>query len=99
MFNRVDCFLKTLWYSLVHFISTGGSTTPVMGHVYVTEEVHVNCTVLVSYCENCGDLDISWHHGKPTDEYLKKCLGRKAKTCDCLRGNPVSVPYRLGEED
>ena len=55
--NRWQCWIKGLWRS----IEIGWpSNYRMSGHTFVNEEEHKNCTVTISRCETCGELDISW---------------------------------------
>ena len=45
--------------------------------IYENIEIHTNCTVIVSRCQKCGNIDISWiknegceSYGPRTDEPL-----------------------------
>lgn len=55
--NTLICWLKTI----IDSISSGFPFNyPVSGHMFVDEEVHKNCTVTISRCEQCNKLDIAW---------------------------------------
>ena len=59
MFNRIDCWFKTIWRTAALFLKTGKAYV-VEGHVYVETEVHENVTVYISECKDCGKVEISW---------------------------------------
>ena len=61
---KILCFIRGVWTSLPQYIS---GNYPISGHMFMDIEEHDNCKVVVSKCENCGKLDISWSNG--VDKY------------------------------
>lgn len=37
--------------------------------IYENIEIHTNCTVIVSRCQKCGNVDISWIKNKGCESY------------------------------
>ena len=88
MFSKIDCWFKTVWYSLKYLIKTADLAI-IMGHTYVIKEVHQNCTVEIAYCEDCGNMSIPWYHGEANIQspmYLAE-----AKLCRCLKDDMVRI--------
>jgi len=55
--SRYQCWLKGIWHSLFTLLTSGDS---VSGHNWIDIEEHQNCRVVISQCEICGKIDISW---------------------------------------
>ena len=69
MFSKIDCFFVGLWETLRHWFRRNKET--VSGHTFVDAQVYRNCAVIVTNCEDCGKIDITWvYEGKQTDQYL-----------------------------
>lgn len=49
----IFCWLKEIFRTIINFI-------PISGHDFVDIEEHENCKVIISKCEYCGKIDISW---------------------------------------
>jgi len=58
--KNLICFIKGIWESLPQWLSGG---YPISGHLFVDKEEHENCKVIISECENCGEIHISWRGG------------------------------------
>lgn len=58
--NKIDCYLKGIWRSLPQWLS---GNYPISGHTFVDTEEHYNCKVIISECEDCGKIHISWTNG------------------------------------
>jgi hypothetical protein len=54
---RIICWLKGIWRSFPNILQ---GDFPIDGCDYVDIEEHKNCTVIVSKCEHCGKINISW---------------------------------------
>lgn len=55
--KNVICYLKGIWRSLPQWLS---SEYPISGHLFKDIEEHENCRVVISECETCDKVDISW---------------------------------------
>lgn len=42
---------------------------------YKTKEIHTNVTVIVSQCERCGHIDISWKRQEDTEDIIYEEVG------------------------
>ena len=56
---KLDCFLKGIWRSLKATFRSGNICN-IDGCDYVETETHENVTVIISECEHCGKVDVSW---------------------------------------
>lgn len=57
--NKLTCWIKTQYTSLLSFIETGNAT-PISGHNFGEEEVHENVKVSILTCQDCGHVSIMW---------------------------------------
>lgn len=55
--KKLDCWLKGILRSLPQWLN---GNYPISGHLFLDKEEHSNCKVVVSECEHCGKVDISW---------------------------------------
>ena len=76
------CFLRGLWDTFTSWIKTGKTDYTISGHRLTTKEIHENCSVEISYCDDCGAQVISWTHGKFSDRHKK--IMYQTGDCDCL---------------
>lgn len=60
--NTLICFLKGIWESLLHQLD--GGVYPISGHLFVDQEYHKGCDVVIGKCETCGKIDITWQGGQ-----------------------------------
>jgi hypothetical protein len=59
---KLICFLKTIWRTLSGLTANDliSGVIPISGHEYEELERHNNVYVVVSKCEECGEIDIIW---------------------------------------
>ncbi len=54
---KMICIIKEIYRSFISIFYTGMIMS---GHDFVDIEEHENCKVVISRCEVCGKIDISW---------------------------------------
>ena len=59
--EKITCFLKGIWRSLPQWLD---GSYPISGHLFVDQEYHKECDVIISKCETCGKISINWQGGK-----------------------------------
>ena len=60
--EKIICFLNGIWQSLLHQLN--GGEHAISGHLFVDKEYHKGCDVIISRCETCNKLDITWQGGQ-----------------------------------
>ena len=66
MILQLICFLKGIYRSIPQYLNLDYT---ISGHDFVDIEEHDNCHVVISKCETCDKVDISWAEG--TMKYRK----------------------------
>jgi hypothetical protein len=62
--EKLICFIKGICRSIPQLID---GSYPISGHLFVDQEYHKGCDVVIGKCETCGKIDISWQGGKEVD--------------------------------
>lgn len=59
--KEIICYIKGIFRSIPQWVD---GSYPISGHLFVDQEYHKGCDVVIGKCETCGKIDITWKGGQ-----------------------------------